>query len=391
MGRQKGALRRKLNIRWLRWRASRALVSAAPALRRHINFFGAGVGVEDVAERLALRDAFTVEKPLRDDQIDFIRTRCGANDGVFRPHYWEAPWTFVDEHFLLKDAVMLGHTGRLVDKELRGVVTGDGAPENWNRDRATWLSTAPPVEGVALPVRRFTSYFHFFFDVALPLVAYFESGQAPDRPHVLVTIENTRPFVRTTLDAITARYGARTRRLGGHEKARCEAAIVLRRATPCSDWFPARPETAAALKALLLAHLAPPPLGDAAERVYLRRGREKLRNLENADAVDAIAARCGYAAFQPVGENFAEQIQRMDAARRLLAVHGAGLTNLLFARPGLDVVEIFSADFCKSVFLALCQMLGHEHHAVISGAGDYRQNFSADLGALEAALARSWA
>lgn len=386
MGRRKGALRRKLNVRWLRWSASRALVSAAPALKRRINFYGEGVALEDAADALLWRDETVIDRPLRPEQAVFVETRCGPNDGPADPGYWRAPWRFVDEHFLVKDAWMLGHTGRLVDGAGRGVITGWGAPENWNRDRATWLGSAAPIDAVAVPVRSFKSYFHFFMDVAVPLTAYFESGRAPDRPHVLVVAPNERPFVTATLAALAARYGASIRNLPAGQKVRCAEAVSFRRQSPCSDWFPITPATAAALRAALIAHVRPETPEHLGPKLHLRRGREKLRNLENADALDALAEARGFRAFTPSSDNFAEQIIRAQAARAVLAVHGAALTNLIFAEPGARVVEIFSGDFCKSVYLALCQMLGHSHVGSVGGAGDYHQNFAADLEDVAAAL-----
>ena len=376
MGRRKSSFRKKFNSRWLRWRASKAAVTAAPFLKKKLNFLGAGVALQDIAQTLLHVDDTLMERPLRDDQIDFIRTYCQINDGAAEPKYWEAPWRFRDEHFLLCDAWMLGHTGRLVDQDFRGVITGWGEAENWNRDRAALLGTAAHIEGIAIPIRPYKSYFHFFMDVAIPLTAYFESENKARGRHVLLHTSQPRQFARTTLAALARRYDCDMREIGAREKAICAQAVYFRRTQPCRDWFAVRPEIIRALKSALAAQQNAQDNG--AEKLYLRRGKEKLRNLSNGDALDALATAKGFKVFQPADDNFAEQIAHSAAARSILAVHGAALTNLIFAEPGAEVTEIFSADFCKSVYLSIAQMMGHTHRAIICAPGDYRQNFQVD-------------
>jgi capsular polysaccharide biosynthesis protein len=62
----------------------------------------------------------------------------------------------------------------------------------------------------------------------------------------------------------------------------------------------------------------------------------------------------------------------------IIAVHGAGLANLLFARPGATVVELFPEDFVKSTYLWLCNRLGLRHIAVTGSRGSYDQDFRVD-------------
>ena len=389
MARKKSKLRRAISPRHLRWMASRALISAAPALRRPLNFHGRAISVAAAAERLLFEDAMVVDRPFSAEDVDFIRSSCREHDGPAEPDYWAAPWRFSTAYYLLNDVEMLSHTGCLADVAGRGLISADGAPENWNRDKLALLRAADPIAGTALTVRRYTNYFHFMLEAAMPLVAYFEHADKLDGPHSIVSAPVGPGFARETLKAIAARYGARLVELPKGSKARLENVATYVRRTPCSDWPMARPETAAALRDALLAHFGRQIDPSAGRRLYLRRGASKIRNLRNDDDFTALATEDGFEILEPASANLADQVQRTAEADRILAVHGAALANLIFARPGAALVEVFAQDFCKSVYMMLARQLGLTHFRVVSGPGDYQQNFTADLPKIKSQLQRA--
>lgn len=386
MARKKSAWRRAIAPRRLRWTASRALVAAAPFLRRPLNFHGRARSFEAAAAREIFEDAHVVERPLSDAERRFVEERARPNDGPAVAAYWQAPWRFSVRYFELSDVEMLAHTGCLADRRSAGLLTETGDPENWNRDKIALLRETDPVEGIALPVRRYSNYFHFMLEAALPLTAYLERHGGGEDAVTLVSAPGSAGFVAPTLNALARRYGARHLPLRRGAKAPLERAVVWRRSSPCSDWPMARRETAQALRAALL-DAAPATESGECRRVYLRRGGAKIRNLENAAALDALAASHGFETLEPSARNLTDQARLAGEAAQILAVHGAALANLIFAPPGARVVEILASDFCKSTYLMLSRQMALDHHLVVSGAGDFRQNFVADLEAVEAALA----
>ena len=389
MGRKKSALRRAVSPRQLRWRASRALICAAPFLRRPLNFHGSAVSIAEAAQTHLFEDAMIVDRPFDEAETRFVAERAREHDGPAEPEYWRAPWRFSVDYHLLGAVEMLSHTGCLADLQGRGLVTTDGAQENWNRDKIALLSSAAPVEAVALPVRRYTNYFHFMLEAAMPLVAYFEHPARAFGPHAIVSAPISAGFVRDTLKAIAQRYQAAFVELSPRSKVRLEKAVAYVRRSPCSDWPMARPETASALRGALLSYFGSETNPDPVRRLYLKRGHGKIRNLTNAADLDALAMRRGLEILEPASENLLQQIKFAAEAELILAVHGAALANLLFAKPDAEVVEVFSEDFCKSVYLMLARQLGLRHRPVICGAGDYRQNFQIDLEKLDSVLAEA--
>ena len=120
--------------------------------------------------------------------------------------------------------------------------------------------------------------------------------------------------------------------------------------------------------------------------LFFSRGDVKLRRLLNEPELAAIAARHGFQRFEAVSGNHPEQVRRFGNADVIVAVHGAGLANLLFARPATTVIELFPANFVKSTYLWLSNRLGLRHIPVVGGPGNYDQDFRVDPALFSARL-----
>jgi len=58
------------------------------------------------------------------------------------------------------------------------------------------------------------------------------------------------------------------------------------------------------------------------------------------------------------------QAQLFSDADVLVSLHGAGLTNMLFMRPGSFIVEIMPGEYDKPTYRELSRNLGHDYHRV---------------------------
>jgi capsular polysaccharide biosynthesis protein len=126
--------------------------------------------------------------------------------------------------------------------------------------------------------------------------------------------------------------------------------------------------------------------GDSAKRetrlLYLSRAGSKLRSPLNEQGLEQALAERGAEIFTAADGNHPEQIARFRGADCIVSVHGAGLTNLVFARPGTRVIEIFPSNFVKSPYWRLARQLGLHYTPVIGGPGDYDQRFEVDVSAV---------
>lgn len=91
--------------------------------------------------------------------------------------------------------------------------------------------------------------------------------------------------------------------------------------------------------------------------VYINRRDTTARNVLNEPEVEAALAEYGIESFALTGMPFLEQVALFNRAKVVVAVHGAGLTNLVFSRPGTPMLEFFPESFVQSFFLELTQRL----------------------------------
>ncbi len=81
---------------------------------------------------------------------------------------------------------------------------------------------------------------------------------------------------------------------------------------------------------------------NAFRRIYIRRKPGGWRSVANDDAVAARLEGEGFEIARPEGLSLAEQIRLFAGAKIIVGMHGAGLTNLLFA-PFASILELTGA------------------------------------------------
>ena len=65
----------------------------------------------------------------------------------------------------------------------------------------------------------------------------------------------------------------------------------------------------------------------------------------------------------------AEQVRWFAEAECVVGVHGAGLTNLAFAPPGVGVLELFAPDYVNECFWALATTVDGLRYRYLVGDG----------------------
>jgi len=97
------------------------------------------------------------------------------------------------------------------------------------------------------------------------------------------------------------------------------------------------------LRARLAQKIGPVP-GPATELLFLSRGGTSTRVLVNEAELAAALAPLGFRTVIPDRMSVADQVRTFARAGVIVAAHGAGLTNMIFAPPEALVVEITSTN-----------------------------------------------
>jgi len=99
-------------------------------------------------------------------------------------------------------------------------------------------------------------------------------------------------------------------------------------------------------------------------KLYITRPKGVRRGIANEEEFLPLLEESGFTIKAMEGLSVAEQAELLSRADVLISPHGGALTNMVFCRPGIDVVEIFS----KHVFpyyYGLAANCGHRYHAVL--------------------------
>jgi hypothetical protein len=103
-------------------------------------------------------------------------------------------------------------------------------------------------------------------------------------------------------------------------------------------------------------------------RIYLRRAKTGYRQVANEEELLPILKSYKFEVLETHEMSLAEQIKIFSGAEAVVSIHGAGLTNLLFAPPKTRVVEFMSPypAYTNSCYYSLASAVGHRY-AVIFG------------------------
>jgi len=371
---QKSALRKRLNIRWMRWAFWRAVFRCVP-LARIFSFPLENVAALSVADRLIENSRFTCTARFGDRDRQFIRD-AAANDKLNDAAEPAFPPIFHRQVAILPNCAVLGHVGVAIKSDTGAMLARmAGGPPNWNCARPGRLGCRRPLDdGVASFLNSSQHYFHFFANL-LPLLGYLDRRENADEKLTVFVAADGPDFQHQVCDAVANAYpGVRFEALAPGERVEIRRYLWLHESCGNAEWLPVDRVGGARLAALMRDHYRVAERG-ARRLMFFSRGTAKQRRLQNEGALEAIAAACGFERFEAHSRNHGEQVRRFGEADVIVAVHGAGLTNLLFARPGSTVIEIFPENCIKSTYLWLARQMGLHYRALIGGPGDYSQAF----------------
>ena len=111
-----------------------------------------------------------------------------------------------------------------------------------------------------------------------------------------------------------------------------------------------------------------PPMhtSDKPSRIYVtRRGGRNTRRLVQEETIWPVLERRGFVRIDPGTLTVQEQIDHFAAAKVIVGLHGAAMTNLVFASPGVRVLEVFAPSFVKTNMWAISQNIPGAHYTYL--------------------------
>ncbi len=99
------------------------------------------------------------------------------------------------------------------------------------------------------------------------------------------------------------------------------------------------------------------------KKVFVSRKKASYRRILNEDDVFAMLEPLGFVRYNLEDLTVLEQVHLFHHAEMIVAPHGAGLVNLVFAQPNALVIELFQEHEDDS-FWYLSQVVGLNHHCI---------------------------
>jgi capsular polysaccharide biosynthesis protein len=125
------------------------------------------------------------------------------------------------------------------------------------------------------------------------------------------------------------------------------------------------PTVAEWLRERFLSRLTPASIAGP-KRIYVSRGRIGRRHIENETELLEVLRPLGFQTVFCEDLTFQEQMRLFHDAEVIVTPHGAGLSNLLFCRPGTKVIEIFNRGWRPEIFWQLSEAMGLDHYCLFA-------------------------
>jgi hypothetical protein len=101
-------------------------------------------------------------------------------------------------------------------------------------------------------------------------------------------------------------------------------------------------------------------------KLYISRVKSRRRNLAGEEVLEARLREAGFDILYCETIPFDEQIRRFRNADTIVATHGAGLSNLVWAEPPCKVIEIFPKDYAVDCFAWVASVQDFDYHYVFT-------------------------
>lgn len=217
----------------------------------------------------------------------------------------------------------------------------------------------PPVqrfEGTVAALNLYAShnFYHWMIDILPRLEALERAGVRPDK----YLVDGYRPFQRQSLQALGI---SQDRIIQPHDHLLLEPSKLY---TITRDNPDGRRRVGPWLARALHAHGGQASTEVAPKKVLIQRSRQCSRRIHNQDQLASELHRRGFVARELEQLTLEEQAHVFSEAEVIVALHGAGLSNTVFAPPHATIVELMPRGRVNFSYPLLSQSLGHQHWLV---------------------------
>ena len=105
-------------------------------------------------------------------------------------------------------------------------------------------------------------------------------------------------------------------------------------------------------------------------RIYVTRRKAKYRKIGNEQEVVALLEKYGFSVIDFDDMTFWEQVAQMQAANYIVAIHGAGMANIVFANSKTKILELLheykSPMAYRFSYWIVCRTLGIDYHCTFN-------------------------
>jgi hypothetical protein len=125
-------------------------------------------------------------------------------------------------------------------------------------------------------------------------------------------------------------------------------------------------------------------------RIYISRRKTGTRTIANDDELEKLLHAQGFETHSMEDYTLAKQARLIREAESIVATHGAGLANLLFARPGTRVIEIVPAGrYNATIYPEKSRIFGLHHQLLFAQRARHKQVLWVSLDDVETALSQA--